>query len=332
MQAPPWQRGRGRGRQQRDERGTADIHPWRQHQLASLLPGSAASLSHTVALWAPRDLAPREPCRPPLGRTTFSRSHSACTPSSSCSCRRSSTCAATLTHLSPLLVARPALTPLSPLPHTALPTCCVCSPRPSRRARAPRQAAALPAALAAPIAAAAVAVVSRAVAAAAAAAATSEARAPQHCCRPTAPPPHCATAAAVATTAVPPCLTRACAGMGTLKGAARPPEPAPLPAPASPRAPHTASRPQPTATPGALACTLRVRCIDAACSSGIPPFMCTAYACMHTALMRTCMHTACSRQQRDAAGGRLRRVEPGSPSPIVNRAALLLCPAAATPR
>ena len=191
LQAPPWQRGRGRGRQQRDERGTADIHPWRQHQLASLLPGSAASLSHTVALWAPRDLAPREPCRPPLGRTTFSRSHSACTPSSSCSCRRSSTCAVTLTHLSPLLVARPALTPLSPLPHTAVPTCCVCSPRPSRRARAPRRAAVLPAASAAPIAAAvAVAAASRAVAVAVAA--TSEARAaPPHCTarRPTAPPP-----------------------------------------------------------------------------------------------------------------------------------------------
>ena len=65
--------------------------------------------------------------------------------------------------------------------------------------------------------------------------------------------------------------------------------------------------------------------------------MCTAYACVHTAFMRTCMHTACSRQQRDAAGGRLRRVEPGSspmvragtliyvPLPIATRAALLLC-------
>ena len=158
-----------------DERGTADIHPRWQHQLASLLPGGAA------ALWAPSDPAPREPRRPPLGRTTCSPSHSVCTPSSSCSRRRSSTCAATLTHLSPLLVARPALTPRSKLPHTAAPTCCVCSPRPSRRARAPRQAAALRAALAAPIAVAAAAVASRAAAAAAAAAAaTSEARAP-HC-------------------------------------------------------------------------------------------------------------------------------------------------------
>ena len=51
---------------------------------------------------------------------------------------------------------------------------------------------------------------------------------------------HCATAAAVASTAVSPCLTRACAGMGTLKGAARLPEPVPLPAPAPPRAPARA--------------------------------------------------------------------------------------------
>ena len=173
------------GSWQCNERGTADIHPRWQHQLASLLPGGAA------ALWAPSDPAPREPRRPPLGRTTYSRSHSVCTPSSSCSCRRSSTCAATLTHLSPLLVARPALTPRSKLPHTAAPTCCVCSPRPSRRARAPRRAAVLPAASAAPIAAAvAVAAASRAVAVAVAA--TSEARAaPPHCTarRPTAPPP-----------------------------------------------------------------------------------------------------------------------------------------------
>ena len=43
-----------------DERGTADIHPRRQHQLASLLPGGAA------ALWAPRYPAPCEPRCPCL--------------------------------------------------------------------------------------------------------------------------------------------------------------------------------------------------------------------------------------------------------------------------
>ena len=85
----------------------------------------------------------------------------------------------------------------------------------------------------------------------------------------------------------------------------------------APRTPRCVSAP-PTATLGALACTLRVRCMYGACSSRIPSSMCTAYACTHTACMRTCIcvHTACSRQQRDAAGGRLRRVEPGS-SPIV---------------
>ena len=131
------------------------------------------------------------------------------------------------------------------------------------------------------------------------------------CCAPTlhCPPPHCATAAAITTTAVSPCLARACAGMGTLKGAAPPARTGPRrtsPRPAPRTSAHCISPPPHTL--GAPACTLRVCCIHAACSSGIPPSMYTAYHCIHAYMRAHCMLQVAAGCRRWAAEARRARV------------------------
>ena len=181
-----------------DERGAADLHSRRQHQLANLLPGAPPPCGPLVTRpLVSRDgpcLAGRPACAPipcvRLPRHVRADAHQRAPPLSLTSRR--------------LLGTHPALATTIPAPShgltltltLTLTLCCVSSPRRSRRARAPDEAAVLPAALAALIAVAAVAVASRAAAAAvagqAAVAATSEVcAAPQapHCRRPTAPPP-----------------------------------------------------------------------------------------------------------------------------------------------
>ena len=89
------------------------------------------------------------------------------------------------------------------------------------------------------------------------------------CCAPTlhCPPPHCATAAAITTTAVSPCLARACAGMGTLKGAAPPARTGDLPNQPPPRPAHLSPLrlvPTPHTWSSGMhpACALHIRCMQ----------------------------------------------------------------------